>query len=88
MNFGEQIKRIRKEQNMTQGQFAEKLGISRQAVSNWENDRNLPDIEMLEKSKIPFAYFMTWSKEFCIGEQYNSKESMRKMYNSSYAITL
>lgn len=48
----------------------------------------LPDIEMLEKSKIPFAYFMTWSKEFCIGEQYNSKESMRKMYNSSYAITL
>ncbi len=27
--------------------MAEKLGISRQAVSNWENDRNLPDIEML-----------------------------------------
>ena len=32
---------------MTQEKFAEKLGISRQAVSNWENDRNLPDIEML-----------------------------------------
>ena len=48
----------------------------------------LPDIDMLEKSKIPFAYFMTWSKEFCIGEQYNSKVSMKKMYNSPYAITL
>lgn len=48
----------------------------------------LPDIDMLEKSKIPFAYFMTWSKEFCIGEQYNSKDSMKKMYNSPYAITL
>ena len=48
----------------------------------------LPDLAMLEKSRIPWAYFMTWSKEFCIGEQYNSKENMKKVYNSSYAITL
>ena len=48
----------------------------------------LPDLAMLEKSRIPWAYFMTWSKEFCIGEQYNSKENMKKAYNSSYAITL
>lgn len=27
--------------------MADKLGVSRQAVSNWENDRNLPDIELL-----------------------------------------
>lgn len=47
MDFGEQIKMIRKERGMTQGQFAKKLGISRQAVLEWENDRNLPDIEML-----------------------------------------
>ena len=48
----------------------------------------LPDIELLEQTKIPFAYFMTWSKEFCIGEQYNSAEQFRKLYNSDYAITL
>ena len=30
----------------------------------------MPDIELLEKSHIPWAYYMTWSKEFCIGEQY------------------
>lgn len=30
-----------------QEQFAEKLNVTRQAVSNWENNRNLPDIEML-----------------------------------------
>ena len=47
MNFGEQIKKLRKDRNMTQQDMAEKLGISRQAVSNWENDKNLPDIEML-----------------------------------------
>ena len=29
---------------------------------------------------------MTWSKEFCIGEQYNSKENLRRMYNSAYAV--
>ena len=47
MNFGEQIKSIRKEKDLTQEQFASKLNISRQAVSNWENNKNLPDIEML-----------------------------------------
>lgn len=47
MDFGEQIKKLRKTYGLTQEQLAEKLFISRQAVSNWENDRNLPDIEML-----------------------------------------
>lgn len=47
INFGEQIKKVRKSRNLTQQDMADKLGISRQAVSNWENDKNLPDIEML-----------------------------------------
>ncbi len=47
MQFGEQIKEARKALGLTQEQMANQLGISRQAVSNWENDRNLPDIEML-----------------------------------------
>ena len=47
MNFGEQIKNIRSERKLTQDQMAAQLNVSRQAVSNWENNRNLPDIEML-----------------------------------------
>lgn len=47
MDFGEQIKNIRQQKNLTQEQFAEKLNVSRQAVSNWENNKNLPDIGML-----------------------------------------
>ena len=47
MDFGAQIKDLRKERNLTQEQFAQKLNITRQAVSNWENNRNLPDIQML-----------------------------------------
>lgn len=48
----------------------------------------MPDIDMLEKSHTPWAYYMTWSKEFCIGEQYNHTDKVRKMYDSDYAITL
>ncbi len=47
----------------------------------------LPDIGMLEQSRIPWAYFMTWSKEFCIGEQYNRQEAWNAMYRSKYVIT-
>ncbi|MEA5050510.1 MAG: helix-turn-helix domain-containing protein [Oscillospiraceae bacterium] len=47
MGFAEQIRQLRRERGLTQEQFAERLSVTRQAVSNWENDRNLPDIEML-----------------------------------------
>lgn len=42
MNFGHQIKDLRKKKGLTQEQFALKLNVTRQAVSNWENDKNLP----------------------------------------------
>ena len=48
----------------------------------------LPDIEILEQLHTPWAYYMTWSKEFCIGEQYNSTTQLQKMYTSDYALTL
>lgn len=47
MNFGEQFKKIRLEKSLTQEDVATQLHISRQAVSNWENNKNLPDIEMI-----------------------------------------
>lgn len=48
----------------------------------------LPDIHKLEQSHTPWAYYMTWSKEFCIGEQYNSEHSVKEMYHSNYAVVL
>lgn len=47
----------------------------------------IPDIQLLEQSHTPWAYYMTWSKEFCIGEQYNTTERLKAMYNSPYAVT-
>lgn len=45
MEFSDQIRSIRKKEGLTQEAFADKVGVTRQAVSNWENDKNLPDIE-------------------------------------------
>ena len=47
MEFGEQLKKIRTAQQLTQAQFAVRINVTRQAVSNWENNRNLPDLEMV-----------------------------------------
>ena len=47
MNFGQQIKELRKKEGLIQEQFAQKLMVTRQAVSNWENDKNLPDLELI-----------------------------------------
>lgn len=48
----------------------------------------LPDVGLLERSRIPWAYYMTWSKEFCIGEQYNRVEKLKDLYASDYAVKL
>lgn len=44
MEFGEKLKSIRKQAGMTQEKLAEKLGVSRQAVTKWETDAGIPDI--------------------------------------------
>ncbi|KAF1297882.1 hypothetical protein BAU15_08230 [Enterococcus sp. JM4C] len=47
MEFSEMIKGKRKELGLTQEELAEKLSVSRSAVSNWEIGRNYPDIQTL-----------------------------------------
>lgn len=61
---------------------------SREKVAALAELGYLPDVELLQKSRIPWAYYMTWSKEFCIGEKYNSVKNLKKMYDSEYAVTL
>ena len=43
MSIGERISELRKGKNMSQGQLAQALNVSRQAVSKWENDLAAPD---------------------------------------------
>ena len=44
MKLSDYLKKYRKENNLTQSDLAEKLFVSKQAISKWENDRGLPDI--------------------------------------------
>ncbi len=53
MTIGEKLAKLRKEQNLTQEQFAEILKVSRQSVSKWELNTTYPETEKLIKiSKI------------------------------------
>lgn len=49
MSVGERITALRKERSLSQGQLAEALEVSRQAVSKWENDLSSPDTIKLIK---------------------------------------
>ena len=48
-SVGKNLKNIRKKNDLTQDELAEKLSVTRQAVSNWENGKTEPDIETLTK---------------------------------------
>jgi len=43
LSIGERIFELRKQQNISQVQLAKAMGVSRQAVSKWENDQSSPD---------------------------------------------
>ena len=47
--IGQLIKKIRKENHLTQKQFADKYGVTYQAVSKWENGKNLPDVSLIKE---------------------------------------
>lgn len=49
MNLGENIYRLRTERNMSQGDFADAMEVSRQSVSKWENNSAVPELEKLVK---------------------------------------
>lgn len=53
MSFGNILKKIRIENNLTQEELAKKINTSRSNIANYENDKNMPSIDILEKlSKI------------------------------------
>ena len=47
MSIGNQISAIRNEQQLTQEQFGELFHVTRQTVSNWENEKSYPDLQIL-----------------------------------------
>lgn len=44
MEIGKKLKKARVQSGLTQENVAEKINVSRQAISNWENEKSYPDI--------------------------------------------
>ena len=47
MNFADKLKELRKQKGISQEQLAEKIHVSRQAITKWESGNGIPDIENL-----------------------------------------
>ena len=56
MQLGKTIVKIRKEYELTQEDFAKKFNVTRQTVSNWENEKSYPDLLTLIKISDEFGY--------------------------------
>ena len=54
MLFNEKLKMLRKQSNFTQEELAEKLDVSRQAITKWESGDGIPDVENLKQISILF----------------------------------
>lgn len=55
MNFGERIYELRSKSGMSQGELADNLEVSRQAVSKWENNSAVPELDKLLKMSELFS---------------------------------
>ena len=64
MDFAEKLTQLRKSGNMSQEDLAELLGVSRQAVSRWEQGSTFPDIPNLQRIMEVFCV----SADYLIGD--------------------
>lgn len=76
MSFGQTIKKLRRDADMTQEQLAELLMISPQAVSRWETDAAMPDISLLA----PLANLFNVTTDSLLGvDIYKKDEKVREL---------
>lgn len=89
MIFGEKLKLLRSEKRLTQEGLAEKLSVSRQAVSKWESGTGYPETEkMLELSKmfnVSLDYLLL-DDEYLAEEKEADPQSIARSYNGKIAI--
>ena len=69
--FGKFIKEIRQKHNLTQKEFADKYHVTYQAVSKWENGKNMPDTALIKQISEDFDISL---EELYNGEFKNKKK--------------
>lgn len=73
MNIGDKLKNLRIENNLKQNEVADKLFISEKTISSWENNRTIPDLNMIYKLsniyKTSFIYLIDTSLDKDINDE-------------------
>lgn len=79
MTFGNILKKFRQENNMTQDELAKKIDTSRSNIANYENGKNMPSIDILEK----IASLFNCTTDYLLGKTdiRNIEEDFRFAYH-------
>ncbi len=76
LSFGQRLKIIRKEAQLTQAELAEKLMVSVQAISKWECDNTMPDISQI----VPLSVILGVTTDCLLGAGGDEKAEREKLY--------
>ena len=85
MNLGNKIKTLRKQNNLTQENLAEMLGVSYQAISRWENNITSPDISTLPILANIFDVTVDYLLDVNI---LKNEETINKIYDEYYNLSI
>lgn len=90
MNFGEKLQTLRKENRMSQEKLAERINVSRQAISKWEKGVAVPDtdniVQLSKFFQVPIEYLLL--DEYDAVEQVEAIEKNEKKKTSEKSIYL
>lgn len=76
MTFGEKLKLLLKENNMSQENLAEHLDVSRQAVGKWVNDKGIPEVEKI----VQISNIFNVSLDYLLKDNIEEKNNSNKKY--------
>ena len=90
-DIGSKIKAARLEKKLTQEQVAELLGVSRQTISNWENEKSYPDIisviKMSDCYEVSLDYLLKGEQTMKTYYEYLEESTNVVKSNTSYKAT-
>lgn len=73
--FALRIKNLRLSKGLNQVQLAEKLGVKKQSISNWENENIMPSVDML----MHIADFFEVSTDYLLGREVREESALNML---------
>lgn len=89
MTFGEKLKKLRTDNGLTQDELAEKLYVTRTAISKWETDKGYPNIESLKTIATFFSITvdeLLSSEEILVIAEENQKQTEKNFRNLAFGL--